>query len=234
MTVRILTASLAIIALSACTSGQKGQVSLTNEIDSVSYAIGVDIGMNFKRSKMEDMNIDAIAQGLRDGIADTPKLNEEELQTVVQGYMMKMQAAQQAEEQMKGEESRQAGETYLAENAKRKGVTVTESGLQYEVITAGTGAKPAATDRVKVHYVGTLTDGTEFDSSVKRGEPAVFGVTQVISGWVEALQLMSVGSKWKLTIPSDLAYGPSGGPGGSIPPNSVLVFEVELLDIVKE
>lgn len=199
----------------------------------MSYAIGVDIGSNFKRSNMENMNIDAMAQGLRDGLKESASMDEETIQDVVQGYMMKLQAERQAEDRAKGEANRQAGEAYLMENAKRQGVMSTPSGLQYEVIKMGTGPKPTETDRVRVHYTGTLIDGTEFDSSVKRGEPAVFGVTQVIRGWVEGLQLMPEGSKWKLHIPSDLAYGSSGAPGGTIPPNSVLVFEVELLEILK-
>jgi FKBP-type peptidyl-prolyl cis-trans isomerase FklB len=233
MTVRILTAVTAVMALSACSKGQKGDATLSNEVDSVSYAIGVDIGMNFKRSKMENMNIDAMAQGLRDGMTENASMDEEMIQNVVQGYMMKLQEERLAEEQAQGEANRVEGEEFLAKNAKRKGVVTTDSGLQYEVIKMGTGPKPQESDRVKVHYVGTLIDGTEFDSSVKRGEPATFGVTQVIRGWVEGLQLMPEGSKWKLAIPSDLAYGPSGGPGGTIPPNSVLVFEVELLEILK-
>ena len=127
---------------------------------------------------------------------------------------------------------RQEGEAFLAENAKRAEVKVTESGLQYEIITDGKGAKPTASDRVKVHYHGTLINGTVFDSSVMRNEPATFGVTQVIAGWVEALQLMTVGSKWKLYIPSDLAYGAHGA-GDVIKPHTALIFEVELLDIIK-
>jgi len=233
MTVRITTAALAMTMLSACSQGQKGRVVLTNEIDSLSYAIGADIGANFKRSKLEDVNLDAMRMGLRDGLDSASIMDEETLQMVVQNYMMKLQQERMAEEAKQGEANRAAGEEYLAENGKRSGVMTTPSGLQYEVITMGTGPKPEASDRVKVHYRGTLVDGTEFDSSYKRGEPATFGVGQVIRGWVEGLQMMPAGSKWKLHIPSDLAYGPSGGPGGSIPPNSVLIFEVELLEVLK-
>jgi len=234
MTIRIASAALATTLLSACSQGQKEPVTLMTQIDSVSYAIGTDIGANFKRSKLDNVNIDALAMGLRDGIDSAAMMDPEMARTVIQGYMMKLQEAKLAEEREKGEANRIAGEQYLAENAKKKGVEVTASGLQYEVITMGKGPKPLATDQVKVHYAGTLTDGTPFDSSVERGEPAVFPLGGVIPGWVEAIQLMPVGSKWKLTIPGDLAYGPSGGPGGSIPPNSTLVFEVELLEIVKE
>ncbi|MBL7941081.1 MAG: FKBP-type peptidyl-prolyl cis-trans isomerase [Flavobacteriales bacterium] len=206
---------------------------MKSTIDSVSYAIGADIGANLKRSKMDSLNVDLMAMGLQDGLDSTVKIEADKLQAVMQGYMMKMQAKRQAEEQAAGEVNRVAGETFLAENGKRAGVVTTPSGLQYEVITMGTGPKPTETDQVKVHYTGTLIDGKVFDSSVERGEPAVFGVGQVIRGWVEGLQLMPTGSKWKLFIPSDLAYGPSGGPGGSIPGNSTLIFEVELLEIVK-
>ena len=205
---------------------------MKTNMDSVSYAIGADIGANLKRSKMDSLNVDIMAVGLRDGLDSTVKIDEEKLRVVMEGFMAKMQGARQAEEMQKADGNRAAGEAYLAENAKREGVVTTPSGLQYEVSQMGTGAKPAAADQVKVHYTGTLVDGTVFDSSVERGEPAVFGVGQVIPGWVEGLQLMPVGSKWKLFIPSDLAYGPSGG-GGKIPGNSVLVFEVELLEIVK-
>ncbi len=233
MTIRITTAVLAMTVLAACSQGQKGRVALKTEMDSVSYAIGADIGTNFKRSKLDDVNLDAMKMGLRDGLDSAAMMDEETLQAVVQDYMMKLQKDQMAEEAKAGEASRMKGEEYLANNAKREGVITTPSGLQYEVITMGTGAKPAATDRVRVHYAGTLIDGTEFDSSYKRGEPAEFGVNQVIPGWVEAIQMMPAGSKWKLHIPSDLAYGPGGAPGGSIPPNSVLVFDVELLEVVK-
>ncbi|HOZ39360.1 MAG TPA: FKBP-type peptidyl-prolyl cis-trans isomerase [Flavobacteriales bacterium] len=233
MTVRIVNAALAMTFLSACSQGQKGPVELKNEMDSVSYAIGADIGANFKRGKLDSVNIDAMALGLRHGLDSNTMMDQASLEQVVQGYMMKLQERRMAEEQVKGEENRVAGEAFLAENGKKPGVTTTESGLQYEVITMGTGAKPLASDQVKVHYTGTLIDGTKFDSSVDRGEPATFPVGGVIRGWVEAIQLMPVGSKWKLYIPSDLAYGPSGGPGGTIPGNSTLIFEVELLDIVK-
>ncbi|MBK9418507.1 MAG: FKBP-type peptidyl-prolyl cis-trans isomerase [Flavobacteriales bacterium] len=233
MTVRIVNAALAMTFLSACSQGQKGPVELKNEMDSVSYAIGADIGANFKRGKLDSVNIDAMALGLRHGLDSNTMMDQASLEQVVQGYMMKLQERRMAEEQVKGEENRVAGEAFLAENGKKPGVTTTESGLQYEVITMGKGAKPLASDQVKVHYTGTLIDGTKFDSSVDRGEPATFPVGGVIRGWVEAIQLMPVGSKWKLYIPSDLAYGPSGGPGGTIPGNSTLIFEVELLDIVK-
>ncbi|MEZ4755683.1 MAG: FKBP-type peptidyl-prolyl cis-trans isomerase [Flavobacteriales bacterium] len=233
MNTRIFSAALAITLLSACSQGQKGPVTLTNEMDSVSYAIGVDIGSNFKRGKMEDVNVDALAKGLQDGLDSNAMMDQALLEQVMQGYMQKLQEKRMAEEQAANEENRVKGEAFLAENGKKPGITTTASGLQYEVVTMGTGPKPTASDKVTVHYTGTLIDGTKFDSSVDRGQPATFPVGGVIRGWVEALQLMPVGSKWKLYIPSDLAYGPSGGPGGAIPGNSTLIFDVELLEIAK-
>ncbi len=233
MTIRIATAAVATTMFCACSQGQKERVSLQTEIDSVSYAIGVDIGSNFKRAKLEDANLDAMHMGLRDGLDSAAMMDAEVVKQVVSGYMMKLDEKRRAEEAKKFEGVRLEGEKYLAENGKKKGVTTTPSGLQYEVITMGTGAKPVATDQVKVHYTGTLIDGTKFDSSVDNGEPVTYAVTGFVPGWVEALQLMPVGSKWKLHIPSDLAYGAQGTPDGRVPPNSVLVFDLELLDIIK-
>ncbi|HOY28532.1 MAG TPA: FKBP-type peptidyl-prolyl cis-trans isomerase [Flavobacteriales bacterium] len=225
---------MSITLLTACTQGQKGRnTEIKTSMDSVSYAIGADIGGNLKRGKVDSLNVDLLAAGLADGLDSTLRLDEETLQGVMQAFMMKMQTRMKAEEAAKGEKSRLAGEEFLAENGKRTGVVTTPSGLQYEVITMGTGPKPQPTESVKVHYTGKLIDGTVFDSSVERGEPAVFGVTQVIPGWVEALQMMPVGSKWKVFIPSELAYGASGAPGGRIEPHSVLVFDMELLGIEK-
>lgn len=233
MTIRLLSAALAMTFLSACSQGQKGRVELKNEMDSVSYAIGSDIASNFKRSKLEDVNVDALAMGMRDALDSAGVMSEEMVQEIMQGYMMKLQQKRMEEEKKQGEENVAKGEKYLSDNAKKEGVQTTPSGLQYEVITMGTGAKPDSTDQVKVHYTGRLIDGTVFDSSVDRGEPAVFPVNRVIPGWVEGLRLMPVGSKFKFHIPSELAYGSGGAPGGQIPPNSVLVFEVELLEIMK-
>jgi FKBP-type peptidyl-prolyl cis-trans isomerase FklB len=233
MTIRFATAAVATTLLAACSQGQKERVSLQNEIDSVSYAIGVDIGTNFKRSKLDNANLDAMHMGLQDGLDSAAMMDPELVQQVVQGYMMKMQQQMRAEEAKKFEGNRVDGEKYLAENAKKAGVVTTASGLQYEVIKMGTGPKPTAADRVSVHYDGKLIDGSKVDSTIERGAPATLGVSEWIPGFVEALQLMPVGSKWKLHIPSDLGYGAQGIPGGPVPPNSVLVFELELLDIVK-
>ena len=203
------------------------QVKLESLSEKGSYGIGLQIGQQLLDSQM-DISVEAVAKGISDALKhNQPALEINELMLSVQQLQQKAAEAQQA--QFKAIE--EAGKAFLAENAKKDGVKVTDSGLQYEIITEGNGAKPAATDTVRVHYVGTLPDGTTFDSSVARGQPAEFPVTGVIRGWVEALQMMSVGSKWKLTIPHELAYGERGA-GASIPPFSPLVFEVELLDIL--
>ncbi len=201
--------------------------------DRISYALGLSMGNNFRASGIETINVKDFADGVE--AVFTPgtelKMTYDEAKEEIRRYFTAMQERQQAEAAKQGEQNRQLGEAYLTENAKRPEVKVTESGLQYEVIKQGEGATPKATDRVKVHYTGRLIDGTVFDDSVERGEPATFGVTQVIPGWVEALQLMPVGSKWRLHIPSALAYGPNGA-GGVIGPDAVLVFDVELLEIL--
>jgi len=161
-----------------------------------------------------------------------PLMTEDEIKTTIQAFGQKLMAKREEDQKALGEKNKTASESYMAENAKKEGVKTTASGLQYKVITEGKGAKPKADEVVEVNYKGTLIDGTEFDSSYKRGQPVTFPVNGVIPGWTEALQLMPVGSKYELYIPSDLAYGP-GGTGGVIGPNQALVFEVELLDIKK-
>ncbi len=192
----------------------------------ISYALGVNIGKSLKNSGIQDVCAADFAKGMNDVLSgsalDIPELEAREL---LNNYFKKLQ-----EERM--QKNKTEGKQFLEENAKKQGVVVTESGLQYQILTEGNGEKPKSSDRVKVHYHGTLIDGTVFDSSVQRGEPAVFGVTQVISGWVEALQLMPVGSKWRLFIPYKLAYGAQGA-GEMIQPFSTLIFDVELIDIVK-
>lgn len=197
-------------------------------MDKVSYFIGTNMGSQLKGQGI-DVDIAALTEGIADAVAGKePKYTQEELMVAMQAFEAKMQA----EAAKKSEASKAAGDKFLADNGKREGVTTTASGLQYEVLKAADGAKPAATDQVKVHYHGTLVDGKVFDSSVERGEPVTFPVQGVIKGWVEALQLMPVGSKWKLFIPSELAYGKQGA-GADIGPDAALVFEVELLEIVK-
>lgn len=191
------------------------------------YGVGLQIGQQLIGSGL-DVEPNAVVKGILDVLnQNEPALDINEVTKALQELSARAEA-----EQRKAFEALEAeGKAFLEENKKAKGVQVTESGLQYEILTEGTGAKPAKTDKVRVHYTGSLIDGTVFDSSVKRGTPAEFPVTGVIAGWVEALQMMSVGSKWRLTIPHNLAYGERGA-GASIPPFSTLIFEVELLDII--
>lgn len=202
------------------------------ELDSLSYALGLSMGNNFKASGIDAINTREFAEGVAavfDGAK--PKMSYDEAKAVIQRFFSALEAKQNEAAKQMAEVNRTAGETFLAENAKRPEVTTTASGLQYEVLTEGTGATPTAGDQVEVHYTGQLIDGTVFDSSVERGTPATFGVTQVIAGWVEALQLMKAGSKWRLYIPSNLAYGPQGA-GNIIGPNATLIFDVELLKVI--
>lgn len=195
-------------------------------MDKVSYALGLSIGNNFQNSGIKDLQVEDFVQGLKDVLAEArPAISYDEAKQVINDYFVKLQKE-------KLEINKKAGEEFLTINKHKAGVVTLPSGLQYEVLKKGSGAKPTAGDQVKCHYHGTLINGTVFDSSVQRGEPAVFGVSQVIPGWVEALQLMEVGSKWRLFIPSHLAYGEQQV-GDIIEPNSTLVFDVELLDIVK-
>ena len=194
-------------------------------MDKVSYALGLSLGNNLLNSGVTALNYAKFAKGIQDVMEqNAPEISYEDAQTVINDFFQELQSKV-------AEIALSHGKAFLAENAKRPEVLSLASGLQYEVITEGAGAKPKASDSVRVHYHGSLLDGTVFDSSVNRGEPATFGVTQVISGWVEALQLMPVGSKWRLFIPSELAYGAQGA-GQSIVPHSTLIFEVELLEIV--
>ncbi len=193
------------------------------------YIIGMDIG-NSLRQQGADIDLEALFEAIETIYkGEEPAISAEEAARVREAYITERRAAVEAQRQELAEVNAAAGSAFLAENQAREGVMVTESGLQYEVLAEGDGPKPAATDRVRVHYRGTLLDGSEFDSSYSRGEPATFVLNQVIPGWTEGLQLMPVGSKYKFYIPSDLAYGPNGG--RSIEPNSTLIFEVELLGI---
>lgn len=200
----------------------------------MSYALGMSMGHNFKGTGIKTLNSADFAAGVAsvyDGVK--PEMTFDEAKRIVNEYFAKLEAEMQAEAAKQGEVNRKNGEAFLSENAKREGIKVTESGLQYEVLVSGKGDSPKASDNVEVHYTGKLIDGTVFDSSVERGVPASFGVTQVIPGWVEALQLMHEGDKWRLYIPSDLAYGPNGA-GGVIGPNMTLIFDVELLRVIKK
>lgn len=213
---------------------------LETEKEQVSYTIGMEMGKTLKPIK-DEVDLAILNRALDDVINDKKLLlNDEQVAKIMQDFSVKMQAKQQeemakkqAEMAAQGKKNVELEKTFLAANGKKPGVVTTASGLQYQVITQGTGPKPKVDDRVSVHYAGTLLDGTGFDSSYKRNEPAQFVLGSVVPGWKEALQLMPVGSKYKLWIPSKLGYGETGTPGGPIPPNSTLVFEVELLQIVK-
>ncbi len=201
------------------------------ELDRLSYALGVSMGYNFRASGIQELNVDDFADALGAVFyGRATKMTAEEAKTEVQSFFMQLQQKQQEENAKMADINAAAGEQFLLENGKRAEVHTIPSGLQYEIVKQGDGPRPTAGDSVTVHYTGKLIDGTVFDSSEERGEPATFGVTQVIPGWVEALQLMNVGSRWRLFIPSALAYGPQGA-GGLIGPNQTLVFDVELLAI---
>ena len=194
-------------------------------MDKFSYAIGLGIGQNLLSMGAQGINVDDFAQAISDVLnRKETAISHNEAREIVNKYFEELEAKMNAENIEKGK-------AFLAENAKKEGIITLPSGLQYQVLQEGNGKKPSATDRVKCHYEGTLIDGTLFDSSIKRGQPAVFGVNQVIKGWVEALQLMSEGSKWRLFIPSELGYGAQQA-GELIPPHSTLIFEVELIEVI--
>ncbi len=194
-------------------------------MDKFSYGLGMGIGQNLLSMGVNEMNVEDFVKGVKDVLTgNKTEMTHAEAQKVVNEHFRKLAEAAYAV-------NKEAGEKFLAENAKKEGVVTLPSGLQYQVLVEGSGKKPLATDRVQCHYEGTLIDGTVFDSSIKRGEPAVFGVNQVIRGWVEALQLMQEGAKWRLYIPYDMAYGEHGA-GEMIPPYSALVFDVELIKVL--
>ena len=197
----------------------------TDELDKVSYSLGLSIASNLISSGVTTINAEAFIDGLNVVFSGKmPEIMPDEANNILQDYFDKLQQA-------KGQEAKAEGEKFLAENKKKEGVVALPSGLQYKILTAGNGPKPKASDTVKCHYEGRLINGTVFDSSIRRNEPAEFPVSGVIAGWVEALQLMPVGSKWQLYIPSELAYGTHGA-GQSIGPNQTLIFDVELLAII--
>lgn len=199
-------------------------------MDKVSYALGMGIGSQLCDMGAQELNIDDFAQAIKDVIAGNKQLGDEEAQMLVQNFFQEQEKKQRAAAAERFKAGKEAGEKYLAENAKKDGVITTASGLQYLVLTEGTGKSPKATDTVVCHYEGMLTDGTVFDSSVARGEPAAFGLNQVIAGWTEGLQLMKEGGKTRFFIPYQLGYGERGA-GASIPPYSALIFDVELIEV---
>ena len=205
--------------------------ALTTTKQKASYAIGMNWGTGLHRQGI-DVDSAALIQGMKDALAGGKTLlTEDEARAALMQLQKEMQEKQQAKAAQEGEANKKEGDAFLAANKTKEGVVTLPSGLQYKILKEGTGPKPTASDSVVCNYKGTLINGTEFDSSYKRGEPATFPVTGVIKGWTEALQLMPVGSKWQLFIPPDLAYGPRGTPGGPIGPNATLIFEVELISI---
>ncbi len=237
--------TLVVVALFAVVGCQENVTTeeakapvLETEIQKQAYGLGASIGSYTQRNLEEHdtlgltLDKELIVRGFVDSINDKAVIEKEEIQTLLMNLEQTMKTKQQERAVQKAEESLALGQKFLEENAKKEGVKITESGIQYSVLTEGEGEKPAATDRVTVHYKGTFLNGDTFDSSYDRGEPAVFPLNRVIQGWTEGVQLMSVGSKFKFTIPSDLAYGPNGNPP-RIPGNSVLEFEIELLEIQK-
>jgi len=223
----LLIAGFCVTFLISC-EGQKAKngqdVKLKTQLDSVTYAVGTLIGSNLKRDFPDSLNIDLIAAGIRAVIhKDSVLINTKDANQMVQKFVMDNKAKA-------GEAAKQVGQKFLDDNKKKPGIITTSSGLQYQIVKEGTGPKPTVKDTVACNYTGTLTDGTVFDSSDKTGKPVTFPVTGVIKGWTEALQLMPKGSKWKLYIPSDLAYGERGA-GGQIGPNAVLIFDIELVTI---
>jgi FKBP-type peptidyl-prolyl cis-trans isomerase len=199
---------------------------MTEEIKAVSYCVGMSIAESLKQQDLDQISPEVLAEAIKEVFTGSePKYNPNEANTIIQSYINGLN-------EQKFGAVKEEGEKFLAENKAKDGITETATGLQFEVVTEGNGKKPSATDTVKVHYHGTLIDGTIFDSSVQRGEPATFGVHQVIPGWTEALQLMSEGSKYRLYIPQNLAYGANPHPGGAIKPYATLVFDVELLEVL--
>ena len=241
-TIKLSLIAASVLALTACNQEakkeQQAEVKLETEAQQQAYGIGASVGnfLNQDLAEKKELGVELdealLKRGFEDALAGNAKLDDEKIREVLTALDQSIRTKQQEKAKVEAEKSKAEGEKFLAENAKKEGVTVTESGLQYEVITQGEGEKPVATDVVKVHYKGTLLDGTEFDSSYSRNEPTTFPLNRVIPGWTEGLQLMPVGSKYKFTIPSELAYGERDL--GKIPANSTLVFEVELLEIQDE
>lgn len=219
-----------LLVLSACDKGGKSE--LKTDTEKFSYAIGMDIGRSLKRLETE-IDVAALRQGAEDVLNDKETLlTQEQVVEVMTSFSQKIQQEQAEKQKNAAGKNAEEAKKFLADNAKKDGVKTTQSGLQYEVITEGKGEKPKASDRVSVHYKGTLLDGTVFDSSIERGQPATFPLNAVIPGWTEGLQLMTVGSKYKLYIPPELGYGERGA-GPKIGPNALLTFEVELLKVEK-
>ena len=227
---KLIPVVLASIGLLGCFDSLADQ-SLKSQKDKASYSIGINLGTQLSQNK-DDIDVDKVIMGMKEAFAGKEsRLTPEEVRTVMTEFQQTLQTKQQEKMKALSEQNKKDGEAFLAKNKNEKDVKTLESGLQYQVITEGQGDSPKVTDTVVTHYTGTLVNGTEFDSSHKRGQPATFPVNGVIPGWTEALQKMKVGGKWKLFIPSELAYGVNAPP--QIGPNSVLIFEIELLEIKK-
>ena len=223
--IAVLGFGLATVSLQA-----EDKSDFKDQKEKLSYAYGLNYGQAFKRQE-SDIDPDVVAKAIKDVLAGvTPRLSEKEARETIMAYQKEMRAKQEEKNKVLAEQNKKDGAAFLAENAKKEGVKVTPSGLQYKILTEGTGEIPKSTDSFSTQYRGTLIDGKEFDSSYKRGQPASFAVTGVIKGWTEALQMMKTGSKWQLFIPSDLAYG-DRGTGRDIPPGAALIFEIELVSI---
>lgn len=227
--------SLALIftvVLSTAAMSEEKKGPYTSFEQKFGYAIGVEVGMTLKSNSLE-LDLDALIQGITDGYNDNEKaLNPEEIQTIKDQAIKKIREKAQAKRIKDASDNLKKGEEFLAENKKNEGVKSTDSGIQYIIMEEGKGDSPKVDDTVKVHYAGTLIDGTEFDSSYKRLQPASFPVNGVIKGWTEVLQMMKPGAKWKVFIPSDLAYGEKGAAGGAIGPNETLIFEINLIEVL--
>jgi FKBP-type peptidyl-prolyl cis-trans isomerase len=230
------TAKAPVKKTATATKSAAAAPALTTRKDKFSYALGMNIGNGYKQGlekQSVEFNADLIAQGVKDALSGAKtRLTDDEAKAVLTEVQTEVNKERQEKMKEASDKNKAEGEAFLAANKSKEGVVTLPSGLQYKILTAGIGPKPTASDQVNCNYRGTLLDGTEFDSSYKRGKPATFGVGQVIKGWTEALQLMPIGSKWQLFIPSILAYGERGGPGGAIGPDEALIFEVELLSIV--
>lgn len=230
-TLRLLGIGLMGLTLAACNAG--GSTKLDTQKDKASYIIGQNIGRSFQQQNLDEsvVDLDKLMLGLKDVLNGAePKFTEEQIMEIMTQFQQDMQARSDSVAAAASGSNRKAGEEFLKENATKEGVVTLPSGLQYKVLEEGKGKKPGPTSMVTVHYRGTLLDGTEFDSSIERGQPATFPVNGVIEGWTEALQLMPAGSKWQLFIPADLAYGDQGA-GPTIGPGSTLIFEVELISV---
>jgi FKBP-type peptidyl-prolyl cis-trans isomerase FklB len=235
MSLRLFPVMLLLLFVVGCAAEESKvvpELKLDTAKSRISYTIGVNIGQDFKTQKM-DVDADILVMGLKDSMAGKElRLTDEEMATEIQTFQETMQAKMAAEMEALVAKNKAEGEAFLAENAKKEGVVVTASGLQYKILEPGEGDSPQATDVATVHYRGTLIDGTQFDSSYDRGQPATFPVGGVIAGWTEALQLMTPGAKWQLVIPAELAYGERGA-GQDIGPNATLLFDVELISVEK-